>query len=132
MNTLLLFGFGRLILGAFTDNPHIIAVVIGILALDLILQPLKMWNMPLGNSLNAVGDTQYVMKVGIVAMWFVAVGGTYLLGIQPGWLLHGVYIAMIMDEGIRGFLVQRRWIAGKRLPRESGAAAAVPAGGLQM
>ncbi|MFC5447149.1 MATE family efflux transporter [Paenibacillus aestuarii] len=132
VNTLLLFSFGRLILGAFTDNPHIIAVVIGILALDLILQPLKMWNMPLGNSLNAVGDTQYVMKVGIIVMWIVAVGGTYLLGIKSGWLLHGVYIAMIMDEGIRGFLVQRRWIARKRLPREAAAAADVRAVGLQV
>ncbi|WP_260115373.1 MATE family efflux transporter [Paenibacillus hexagrammi] len=119
VNTLLLFLGGRWILGMFTENHEIVSIVLGILALDLVLQPLKMWNMPLNNSLNAVGDTQYVMYISMISMWIVAVGGTYLFGLTFGWLIYGVYIAMIMDEAIRGILVQRRWISRKKLPKET-------------
>ncbi|MCD1258316.1 MATE family efflux transporter [Paenibacillus athensensis] len=118
-NTVLLFAFGRHILGTFTGNADIIALGVGILAMDLVLQPLKMVNMPINNALNAIGDTQYVMKISMFSMWLVAVAGTYVFGLKLGWLLHGVYIAMIADEAVRGALGLRRWMARGRLPRET-------------
>ncbi|UKS27843.1 MATE family efflux transporter [Paenibacillus sp. HWE-109] len=117
-NTILLFIFGKNVVGAFTDNQEIISIVVGVMALNLLLQPLKMWNMPLNNALNAVGETKFVMNISIVCMWIIAVGGTYLFGLQLGWLIYGVYVAMILDEGIRGILVQRRWLARKKLPKK--------------
>ncbi|MEW9700005.1 hypothetical protein [Paenibacillus sp. SI8] len=95
------------------------AADVGILALDLILQPLKMWNMSLKNSLNAVGDTKHVMNISMILMWVVAVGRTYLLALKFGWLLYAVYAAIILDEGIRGVLVQHRWISRKRMLKET-------------
>jgi putative MATE family efflux protein len=115
-NTLLLIIFGRSILGAFTENQEIISICMSILILNLVLQPLKMVNMPLNNSLNAVGDTKYVMYISIASMWVVSVGGTYLFGVKLGWLIYGVYGAMILDEAIRGFLAFRRWRSRRFFP----------------
>ncbi|WP_123043307.1 MATE family efflux transporter [Cohnella candidum] len=117
-NSLVLFAFGKQLLSLFTDNPDIIRIGVGILVCDLILQPLKMANMPINNSLNAVGDTRYVMIVSMISMWAVAVGGTYTFGIAFGWLVYGVYAAMITDEAIRAILVNRRWFRRKYLPKE--------------
>ncbi|BFT74822.1 MATE family efflux transporter [Paenibacillus sp. P36] len=124
-NTLLLFLLGKHIVGAFTENNQIISIVVGVMAMNLILQPLKMWNMPLNNALNAVGETKFIMYVSIGVMWIFAVGGTYVFGLKFGWLLHGVYVAMICDEAIRGFLVQRRWMARKKLPKAAVSTSAI-------
>jgi hypothetical protein len=108
-NVLLLFLFGRALLGFFTADPEIVAIGVSLLALNLILQPCKMLNMAMGNSLNAIGDTRYTMVVSMISMSLIGVGGSYWLGIQAGWGLVGIYCCMIADEAARGVLVLLRW-----------------------
>ena len=48
--------FCMCLLGLFTDDKTIIAIGASLLGMNLILQPGKMLNMALGNSLNAVGE----------------------------------------------------------------------------
>ncbi len=108
-NVLLLFLFGRTLLGFFTKDEAIISIGVSLLALNLLLQPCKMLNMAMGNSLNAIGDTRYTMYVSIFSMSLIGVGCSYWLGIGAGWGLTGIYCCMIADEATRGLLVLLRW-----------------------
>ncbi len=117
-NMLLLFLFGKQLLGYFTSDPKIIAIGVSLLALNLLLQPSKMLNMALGNALNAIGDTRYTMYTSIVSMSLIGVGCSYWLGISVGWGLIGIYCCMIADELVRGLLVLARW-RGRKVLRQA-------------
>jgi putative MATE family efflux protein len=117
VNSLLLFFFGRSFLGLFTHNQEIINLAVSLLAFNLILQPGKMLNMGLGGALNGVGDTRYLMYTSLFSMWVIATGLSYMLGIHLGWGLVGIYVAMIIDEYVRGLLALRRWRGRKYLRR---------------
>ncbi|WP_313732042.1 MATE family efflux transporter [Cohnella nanjingensis] len=114
-NAFLLYLLGHQLLGMFTSDREIVAMGVSLLALNLLLQPCKMLNMAIGNSLNAVGDTRYTMYTAIGSMSLVAAGCSYWLGIGLGWGLIGIYCCMIADEMIRGLLVLVRWRGQKFL-----------------
>ncbi|MDG0808757.1 MATE family efflux transporter [Cohnella rhizosphaerae] len=108
-NTALMLLFRKQIITFFTADPWIVDMAIVLLWLNLILQPGKMLNMALGQSIVAVGDSRYMMKISIPSQWLVSVGLAYLLGIRLGWGLYGVYAGMILDEYIRGAVLYLRW-----------------------
>nr|WP_255654588.1 MATE family efflux transporter [Cohnella sp. REN36] len=114
-NALLLYLLGHALLGMFTSDADIVAMGVSLLALNLLLQPCKMLNMAIGNSLNAVGDTRYTMYTAIGSMSIIATGCSYWLGIGAGWGLIGIYCCMIADEMVRGLLVLVRWRGQKFL-----------------
>lgn len=109
VNTIILVIFGKYILNWFTSDESIIAMGAFLLLVNIVLQPGKMINMTMGNALNAIGQTKYVMTTSVISMWIVSVGLAYLLGIVLDMGLFGVYIAMIVDEYLRGVLVALRW-----------------------
>ena len=45
-------------------------------------------------------------------MWGISVFGGYILGIVMGFGLQGIWIAMALDEIVRGIVVLARWING--------------------
>jgi putative MATE family efflux protein len=105
----IMFIYGKSILRLFTDDASIIQLSLVLFGLNLVLQPWKVLNMTFGNSLQAVGDTKFLMIFSGFSLWFVSVGFSYILGISLGWGLVGVYVAMIADEGIRGIISVVRW-----------------------
>ncbi len=115
VNALLLFLFGDKLLGLFTSNADIIALGVSLLGLNLLLQPGKMINMALSNSLNAVGDTRFTMWISLFSMWLIATALAYWVGIGLGWGLVGIYACMILDEYVRGALSLFRWRGRKFL-----------------
>ncbi|KKO55195.1 MATE family efflux transporter [Paenibacillus sp. DMB20] len=115
LNALLIYVFGSRILGWFTADPEIIAIGVSLLGLNLILQPGKLLNMTLGNSLNALGDTRFTMYISLGSMWVIATGLSYVLGIHMGWGLVGIYCCMITDEYVRGVWSFFRWRGRKAL-----------------
>lgn len=117
VNAFLIYLFGKQLLGMFTDNKEIVALGVSLLGMNLLLQPGKMINMALGNSLNAVGDTRFTMWTSVFSMWLIATGLAYFVGIQLGWGLIGIYACMILDEYIRGILSLIRWRGQKFLRR---------------
>lgn len=115
VNALLLFMFGKQLLGLSTEDKTIIAIGASLLGMNLILQPGKMLNMALGNSLNAIGDTRFTMYISLGSMWLVATVLSYVLGVHMGWGLIGIYSCMIADEYLRGVLSFLRWRGQKYL-----------------
>jgi putative MATE family efflux protein len=124
VNVLLLYLLGPTLLGLFTADEEIIAMGVTLLGLNLLLQPGKMVNMALGNSLGAVGDTRYVMYTGLVSLSLIATLASYWFGIRLGWGLVAIYLCMICDEYLRGALSFIRWRGqlylrrGERQPAE--------------
>lgn len=109
VNAFILVVFGRNVLGLFTKDQDILALCGALLWLNLLLQPGKMVNMAIGNSLNAVGDTRYTMNISLIFMWVVATGCSYWLGVSLGYGIIAIYSCMIADEYIRGVLSFLRW-----------------------
>lgn len=124
VNALVIYAIGKPVLGLFTQDPTIVAFGVSLLGLNILLQPGKMVNMALQNSLNAVGDTRFTMWISLGSLSIIASGVSYWMGIGLGWGLTGIYIAMILDEYIRGALSFVRWRGGKKLRASGGDMAA--------
>ncbi len=115
VNAFILVLLGPKLLGLFTQDTDILALCAALLWLNLLLQPGKMINMALGNSLNAVGDTRYTMVISLIFMSVVATGCSYLFGVSLGWGIIAIYASMISDEYIRGVFSFFRWRGRKHL-----------------
>ena len=70
-------------------------------------------NIVLVRNLQAVGDVKYPVLLGVCSQWAVGVGLAYLLGVQLGWGLAGIWAAFALDENLRGILFVLRWKRGK-------------------
>ncbi|MCE7794929.1 MATE family efflux transporter [Salipaludibacillus sp. CUR1] len=101
--------FREQILNIFTDNTQIIQLGSILLILTVILEPGRAFNLIVINSLRAAGDVKFPVYIGILSMWGVSVTISYTAGIWLGLGLIGVWIALIMDEWLRGLLMLRRW-----------------------
>ena len=105
--------FSDQLFGIFTSNPEIIQMGGVLLILTIILEPGRAFNLIIINALRAAGDVRFPVYVGILSMWGVAVSVSYFAGIWLGLGLIGIWIAMILDEWLRGLLMLRRWRSGK-------------------
>ncbi|WP_404432058.1 MATE family efflux transporter [Sutcliffiella horikoshii] len=101
--------FSDTLLGFFTDNPDIIALGGTLILFTVILEPGRSFNLVVINALRAAGDVRFPVYIGILSMWGVSVTVSYLLGIHLGFGLVGVWIAMILDEWLRGIIMLYRW-----------------------
>lgn len=101
--------FSDTLLGFFTDNPDIIALGGTLILFTVILEPGRSFNLVVINALRAAGDVRFPVYIGILSMWGVSVTVSYILGIHFGFGLVGVWIAMILDEWLRGIIMLYRW-----------------------
>lgn len=97
------------IMQLFTPNQEIIALTKKLFMLSILLELGRATNIIVISSLNATGDVRFPFICGIIVMWIVSLPFSYLLGVYIGWGLVGVWIAYIIDEGLRAMLMYRRW-----------------------
>ncbi|NLO38441.1 MAG: MATE family efflux transporter [Ruminiclostridium sp.] len=109
LNSILIYIFRRPLLGIFSENPNIIATGGKLLALAIILEPGRVFNLVLMSSLKASGDVRFPVFMGCISPWIFAVGLSYLLGIHFGLGLIGVWIGYSVDEWFRGWAAYFRW-----------------------
>lgn len=102
----------RQILGLFTGNEQILSLGASVLLTNFILEAGRSRNLVLVNSLRAAGDVRFPLYIGLVSMWLFSVGFSWLLGIELGWGLHGIWIALGLDECARAIAMQIRWKKG--------------------
>lgn len=98
-----------LFFGLFTKDPFIVATGVLLLRMDVLLEPGRVFNIVVINSLRATGDARFPVFVGICSMWGLWVPLAWLLGLKLGLGLPGIWIAMTCDEWLRGMLMYRRW-----------------------
>jgi len=106
---LVVAAFAPLILGVFTTNAVIIAGGTVLLRISILLEPGRIFNIIVINSLRATGDVGFPISMAILSMWGVWVPLAWLLGVHLGWGLPGLWMAMTVDEWLRGVLMYRRW-----------------------
>lgn len=110
--SLILIVFSDNLYGIFTDNAEILRLGKSILIIDLVLEVGRAFNMTIIRGMQAAGDIAFPISVGIVSMWIIATGLSYIFGISFGWGLQGVWIAMMLDECIRAVIFYLRWQRG--------------------
>lgn len=100
---------GHTIMSWLTDNPTIIALGTTILFIDIAVEIGKVSNIFYTNVLRSAGDLYFPFYVGITIQWIVGVLCGWLFGLYFGWGLIGIWVAFILDEGIRGLIFVWRW-----------------------
>ncbi|MGL4403073.1 MAG: MATE family efflux transporter [Fusobacteriaceae bacterium] len=105
--------FQNPILSYFTKDQEIIDICKKVLWLFLLIEPGRTFNIVIINSLHAAGDVKFPMIMGIIFMFGIAVSLSWILGVQFGMALVGIWLANSADEWIRGLLMLWRWNSGK-------------------
>lgn len=111
----LMWMFCHQIFGWFTSNETVIALSSTLMPLTLILEPGRTLNVVYITSLVAAGDAKFPLFMGLIFMWGIALGLSWLLGVHFAWGLTGVFIAYCADEWVRGVLMFWRWRSRKWL-----------------
>ena len=98
--------------GLFTDNSQVVSLGHKIMFICIFLEIGRCTNLVVINSMRAAGDIKFPTFLGMASMWGISVFGGYILGNVMGFGLQGIWIAMALDEIVRGIVVLARWING--------------------
>ena len=101
--------FPRELLGLFTDDPDILEISVPHLRfVSWILFP-KAVNNVIGLCIRGMGDTRWMLYTQIFGTFFMIIGGfCFMFGLGMG--LTGVFVTLLCDESVRGFLNLRRFL----------------------
>lgn len=99
--------------GLFTEDERILTLAHQVLLVEIFLEIGRSINIVMVKALIATGDVKFPVVCGIVCQWAVAALFSYILGIGLGLGLTGVWIALAMDECIRGLIYLVRFKLGK-------------------
>ena len=107
-----IFIFSDYILGIFTTNSEILRLGKQILFIDIFLELGRTVNMVTIRGMQASGAIKFPVIVGIVSMWSVSALFAYIFAITFKMGLNGVWLAMMLDEILRGIIFYIRWKRG--------------------
>ncbi|WP_194436333.1 MATE family efflux transporter [Vibrio fluminensis] len=107
--TITTFLCSDMIIPLFTDQPEIAALTASLIAGSILLEAGRVFNLIFISALKAAGDIQFPVKMGIISMWGLGVAFSYLFGVHWGYGVLGAWIAIAMDEWLRGLIMAKRW-----------------------
>jgi putative MATE family efflux protein len=93
----------------FTDNPSILAMMIGIAIADVFLEIGRVMNVVVNRAIKASGDARYPLISIIIIQWVIILPLALLFGDIFALGLVGIWIALAVDELIRGANLYIRW-----------------------
>jgi len=110
----LLLPFFPLMMKMFSPPDEIISTILTLVLINVIAQPL-VWSLSfiMPSALRAAGDSSFTSLVSLLSMWLFRVIFGYILGITLGYGIIGVWIAMVAEWGVRGFIYVRRFKGDK-------------------
>lgn len=97
----------------FTDDPQIVPLFATLIAGSIFVESGRAGNLIFISALKGAGDIKFPVKCGMVSMWTVGVGLTYVLGLQLHWGVIGAWIAIGSDEWARSLVMTWRWYSMK-------------------
>lgn len=99
--------------GIFSNNNQAV-MILGqkIMFICIFLEIGRCTNLVVINSMKAAGDIRFPTFLGMASMWGISVLFGYIFGIHMGYGLEGIWVAMALDEIVRGIIVFIRWIHG--------------------
>ena len=110
---LILALLGRFLVGIFTKDPEITEIVTQLLFFQILLDPMRVSNEILVNSLNVLKDVKFPVIVGILTTYILVIPLSYLFVSKFGMGLRAVWIIFILDEALRRLLFTLRFKSGK-------------------
>ena len=110
---LILALMGRILVGIFTKDSEITEIVTQLLFFQILLDPMRVSNEILVNSLNVLKDVKFPVIVGIVTTYILVIPLSYLIVNKLGMGLRAVWIIFILDEALRRLLFTLRFKSGK-------------------
>ncbi len=102
---LLAFGLRRPLLGAFSDDPAVLAVGLRTIPVLVLAQPFMAVGIVLGQSLRGAGDTRGALGVSAVGALVVRLACTWLFAIKLRLGLPGVWLGSTCDWIVRSALL---------------------------
>ncbi len=97
------------ILPLFTQQPDILYLT-GLLVMgSIILEAGRVFNLVFISGLKGAGDVRFPVQIGILCMWGIGVLFAYLFGIHWGYGVLGAWMAIALDEWVRGIIMLSRW-----------------------
>lgn len=111
--SIILYFNSDLFFGLFTQDSNILTLAKQVSLVEIFLEIGRSINIVMVKALIATGDVKFPVACGIVCQWLVAALFSYILGSVLGLGLVGVWIALAMDECVRGFIYLIRFKLGK-------------------
>lgn len=116
-----LFFFGGWAGHFFTNDPDVIDQISTALKIGGLYQPILAIVLILTAAFNGGGNTKFPMYITTIGIWGIRTLFVYLLGLQLGWGIAGVWIAIALDNIFRAVFLwiwfQRgRWVKEKSEP----------------
>ncbi|MEN1970652.1 MATE family efflux transporter [Lentibacillus sp. N15] len=120
---LLLFFFGEWAGGFFSENHQVTENIGTALKVSGVFQPFLAVVLTLTGAFQGANNTKFPMYLTGIGMWAVRTLFVYVLGIQLGWGLLGVWIAIGLDIAFKAIVlfvqfVRDKWIVEKVDPEE--------------
>lgn len=101
------------ILGLFHPDAATMAMASSILLVSILQEPGRNFNIIVIPALKGAGDVKFPVFMGMVFMWGVGVVLAWFLGVHLAWGLVGVWVALTVDEWVRGIIMLFRWRSGR-------------------
>ncbi len=95
--------------GLFTDNPDVLNLLMAIAFIDIFLEIGRVLNVVVNRAIKASGDARYPLISIIIVEWVIILPVALFLGDYLNLGLIGVWIALAVDELIRGLNLYLRW-----------------------
>jgi putative MATE family efflux protein len=117
--SVILFPLLPSIINMFNPPVKIVPTIYILIIISAVAQPI-LWSpsfiMP--SALRAAGDSNFTSVASLLSMWLLRVVLGYILGITFGYGIIGVWIAMIVEWGVRGLIFSgrfrgKKWYAHK-------------------
>lgn len=110
--SLLIYALREPILALFTDQPEIVLLTSSLILGSVLMESGRVFNLIFISALKGAGDIKFPVQMGILSMWGLGVVFSYLFGLHLGWGVFGAWMAISLDEWVRGIVMFRRWRSG--------------------
>ena len=98
----------------FASPDEIVSDIFMLVLVTSIAQPL-LWSFSfiIPSALRAAGDSKFTSVASLLSMWLFRIVLGYVLGISLGFGLTGIWVAMVLEWGVRGWIFWRRFRGDK-------------------